>query len=152
MNIRDYDAEDVLAIVLGAGTCDVRYFLNKLNEFDLDFEDVQEEANSMGRNDFNSLMYCCFDLAGRKFMDAVIDYVKENNLTSDDIDEDIKEQFGCDIKIDLEKLENFEMNIYVNYLDSSFDCLLENYDLSEFDEENLINFLVEFFELDRKVA
>ena len=141
MNIRDYDAEDILGVILGAGTCDVKYFLNKLNDFDLDFEDIFEEVKSYGRErDFNAYVYETFNLAGNTFIDAVKEYVN-------DFEEELCEMFTLS-SFDKSILENFEINIFVNYLDSSFDCILENYDVSDLSEENFIKFIEELYQLE----
>ena len=136
-----YEARDLLAVVLKAGVCDIDFLINKLNELDVEFYDVFEEVKSLGReSDFNSYVYYTFDMAGNTFIDAVKEYVN-------DFEEELCEMFTLS-SFDKSILENFEINIYVNYLDSSFDCILENYDVSDLSEENFIKFIEELYQLE----
>ncbi|MDK2063332.1 hypothetical protein PT447_00160 [Aliarcobacter butzleri] len=155
MNIVNYDARDILARVWGAGVCDVDFFLNTLNKLDLDFDEVESEVESLGsnKNDINAYIYSCFYLSGHNFIDAVKEYMEENNLFSEDIDGDVKEFFGVEnFNLEKEVIENFEIYIYVNYLDSGFDCKLSDYNTSDLREENIKNFIIDLYDLEIKKA
>jgi hypothetical protein len=156
MNIFNYDARDVLARVWKAGVCDVDFFLNTLNELDLDFDDVESEVESLcsDKNDINAYIYSCFYLSGHNFIDAVKEYIDNNNLyVEDEISEEIKEFFNVDnFNLDKERIENFEIYVYVNYLDSGFDCMLSDYNTADLEAENLRDFIINFFDLEIKKA
>lgn len=136
-----YEARDILAVLLNAGVCDIDFLLNKINELDVEFYDIDEEVKSWGKGgDFNSYVYCTFYAAGYKFIDEVKDYVNDN-------EEELCEMFGLS-SFDKDRLDNFDIEVYVNFLDSSFDCILENYNVTDFSEENIIRFLEELYELE----
>lgn len=136
-----YEARDLLAIVLKAGSCDIDFLINKLNELDVEFYDVFEEVKDIGReSDFNSYVYYMFDRAGNTFIDAVKEYVN-------DFENELCETFGLS-EFDKSILENFEVEIYCNYLDSFFNCCLDNYDVADLSEDNIIRFLEELYQLE----
>lgn len=136
-----YEARDLLSIVLKAGVCDIDFLINKLNQLDVEFYDVFEEVKSIGReSDFNSYVYYMFDFAGNTFIDAVKEYVN-------DFEEELCEMFNLS-EFDKSILEDFEIEIYCNYLDSFFNCCLENYDVTDLSEENFINFIEELYQLE----
>lgn len=136
-----YEARDLLAVVLNAGVCDIDFLVNKLNELDVEFYDVVSEAKDFGKeNDFNSFVYCTFNIAGNTFIYAVKDYVN-------DFEEELCETFNLS-EFDKSILEDFEIEIYCNYLDSFFNCILENYDVTDLSEDNIIRFLEELYQLE----
>lgn len=136
-----YEARDILAVLLSAGVCDIDFLLNKINELDVEFYDIDEEVKSWGKEgDFNSYVYCTFYSAGYKFLDSVKEYVENYN-------EELLETYNLE-NIDQSVLEDFDIKVYVNFLDSSFDCILENYDVTDDSEENIIRFLEELYQLE----
>lgn len=156
MNIVNFDARDVLARVWNAGVCDVDFFLNTLNDLDLDFDDVDAEVESLcsDKNDINAYIYSCFYLSGHNFIDAVKEYIDNNNLyNEEEITEEIKDFFEVkSFNLDKNKIENFEIYVYTNYLDSGFDCLLADYNTADLEEENLRDFIINFFDMKLKKA
>lgn len=136
-----YEARDILAVLFNCGVCDIDFLLNKLNELDVEFCDVDEEVKNWGRTgDFNSYVYCTFYSAGYKFIDAVKEYVENYN-------DELLETYKLS-SFDISLLEDFDIKIYVNFLDSSYDCILDNYDVTDDSEENIIKFLEELYQLE----
>lgn len=136
-----YESRDLLSVVLGCGVCDVDFLVNKLNELDVEFYDAVEEAKDFGKeNDFNSIVYCMFNIAGNTFIDAVKDYVN-------DFEDELCETFNLS-DFDKSILEDFEIEIYCNYLDSFFNCILDSYDVTDLSEDNILRFLEELYQLE----
>lgn len=136
-----YEARDILAVLFNCGVCDIDFLLNKLEELKMDFSDVDEEVKSWGREgEFNAYVYCTFYGAGYKFIDNVKEYVNDNK-------DELMETYKLS-SFDMSLIEDFDIEVYVNYLDSSFDCILDNYDVTDDSEENIINFLEELYQLE----
>lgn len=136
-----FEARDIVATVLGCGVCDVDFLVNNLNDLDLEFYDVAEEVKDFGREgEFNAYVYSMFNMAGNRFIDAVKDYVN-------DYEEELCETFNLSF-FDKSILDNFEIGIYCNYLDSGFDCILDHYDVADMEEDNIIKFIEELYELE----
>ena len=162
-NIYDYDSRDILADVLNCGVLDVDFIVRKINEFELDFSDVKEYAKeSFDRLDAPSIIHSTFELAGRNFLNEVKEYIVNNGLSKDSEDEENENEIteeifdalngdANDLDLDLDVIYDYELDIYVNYLDSFFnDGRLGDYDITDFGEENLQKFIIDVYDLKTK--
>jgi hypothetical protein len=114
-----------LASVLGWGSLDINFLENKMEEFNLDSDDVIEQIESIGSDklDINNWIYCTFDIQANKFLDKVEEYAKDNNI---DFDKD-----------------DIEIEIFINYLDSFLNGnkLNSDIDVSNLNDDNLAYYL-----------
>ncbi len=162
-NIYDYDSRDILAGVLNCGVLDVDFIVRKINEFELDFCDIKDHAREYTETlDANAIIMATFEIAGRNFLNEVKEYIVNNGLSKDSEDEENENEIteeifdalngdANDLNLDLDVIDDYELDVYVNCLDSFFnDGRLENYDITDFDEENLQKFIIDVYELKTK--
>lgn len=128
----NYNESNVLASVLGCGTLDSNFLIDRLNEYDLDLEDVKDESEMIfgDKLNINELIYTTLYMGSNNFLAEVNNFFEEKEL---------------DNKIDKNILEDFDARIYTNFLDSGFDSKLSEYNLTDFSEENLQNFLQDLY-------
>jgi len=116
--------KELLSAILNCGYYDVEFLVSKLEEWNIDIEVLVDDESY----NINSYLYEVFRLHAydvkaeiRNFLEKV-----DNNL------------FLRALYINYEKLEDYEVGIYTNYLDSGYD------DPYEFWEENLIEDIIEY--------
>jgi hypothetical protein len=111
--------ETVLSAVLGCGKLDVEFMLKKVNTWNLDIDEIVEVLRDYEGMaiEYNNLMYAIF----REHTLDIKDYI-ENLL------------YNNDISFDTEKLQCYEPQVYVNYMDSSYD---DEYEFWEYNIEGL---------------
>lgn len=115
--------------ILGWGSLDLQFLENKVNEFNLDIEDVREHIENIGFNkinilDVNCWIYTTFDLAFNIFIENFTVYLEDNEIDFD--------------------INKIEPNIYTNCIDSFFDCVLNDYCITDFSDENFKDIIEEY--------
>ena len=107
--------------LLKCGSLDINFLERKIEEFDLDFDEVHEMASYCKNKDVNDYIYAAFMLAADKIKNKVIEHVKQNS--------DLESQLPGDWE---NKINDYEVRIHVNYLDSGFDNeAFEEFDISD---------------------
>jgi len=97
---------DFLYEAFGGGSYDWNYLFNKMDDFELEPSEIVEyvkDCTSEPR--FNDFMYACLSLGSEKMKDILINYVNKHCNNPEKI---------------VKAIEDYEVNIYINYLDSSF--------------------------------
>ena len=114
-----------LTTVLGWGSCDLQFLENKINELELDTDDILDELelNDFDKTNINNWIYSTLYLGANNFLDKVQEFADENEL---DFDRDL-----------------VEIEIYTNYLDSFLngEVLNSDIDIMDFSENNLKSFI-----------
>ena len=112
-----------LCEAFGGGSLDWRHLFNEMEDFELEPSEVIDEAKSFSENyDFNSLMYTCLYLGSEKMKNVLIDYAKDHCDNSNEI---------------IKAIEDYEVGIYINYLDSFFDDdVFSQFSYQELKDEN----------------
>ena len=114
-----------LTTVLGWGSCDLQFLENKINELELDTDDILDELelNDFDKTNINNWIYSTLYLGANNFLDKVQEFADENEL---DFDRDL-----------------VEIEIYTNYLDSFLNGEVFNSDIDimDFSENNLKSFI-----------
>jgi len=106
MYTREDFKDDVLYATVGGGSADWDALFEHCEDFDINIQDVIENVKDYSNNiEFNSLMY------------------EVLNTHAQDLKNKISESFG-DL-INKNQLEDYEVSIYTNYLDSGYN---ENYE------------------------
>ena len=102
---------------------DVEFLDKKIEELGLEEGEVKDyvKNNELDSSEINSYIYAALEMGASSFIDKAKEFAPEKE----------------------EKIDNFEANIYVNYMDSGFDSCLEELDLTDYSEENLSRFLSE---------
>ncbi|MDD3465616.1 MAG: hypothetical protein PHE67_00585 [Campylobacterales bacterium] len=116
---------ELMRAILGGGVLDVNFLVQKLEEFDLDAQDVVDYAKEYesGNLTINGLIYATFNLAANNFLDKVVEYAEDNELSFDK--------------------DSVEVEVYTNYLDSFLNGSILNYeiDVMDYSDENLKDFI-----------
>ena len=111
--------------VLGWGSLDLEFLENKINELELDTDDILDELelNDFDKTNINNWIYSTLYLGANNFLDKVQEFADENEL---DFDRDL-----------------VEIEIYTNYLDSFLNggILNSDIDITDFSENNLKSFI-----------
>jgi hypothetical protein len=107
--------------ILNWKEADAKYLENLINEYNVDIEEIRIEVNEI--DNINEWIECVLYKAGSTFLKKVDDYICEKDI--------YKMYYPGDE----------EMSIYTNYIDSGFDSVLNDYDLTNFSERNIKNFL-----------
>lgn len=114
-----------LTTVLGWGYLDVAFLERKLEEFDVDTDDVIDRIESFGgdKTDINNWIRSTFELAAYNFLDKVQDYANENEIEFDK--------------------DEIEVEVFCNYLDSFLNGkdLNHEIDITDFSDGNLQRYL-----------
>ena len=114
-----------LTDVLGWGYSDVEFLNNRIEEFNLNTDLIKEEIDSIGMDlvDINSWIYCCYYLGANNFLNKVLDYANDNDLS-----------YEAD-RVDIE--------VFCNYLDSFLNgkYLNSDIDITDYSDNNLKNFI-----------
>jgi len=101
------DYFDFLREAFEGGPLDWNHLFNEMDDFELEPSEVIDEAKSFSENyDFNLLMYACLYLGSEKMKNILIDYAKNHCDNSNEI---------------IKAVEDYEVGIYINYLDSFFE-------------------------------
>ena len=89
-----------LVDVLGWGYLDVEFLNDRINEFNIDIDDIKDDIDGYADNymEINSWIYSTFRIAAYNFLDKVEDYANSNNI-----------EFNKD---------DIEIEVFCNYLDS----------------------------------
>ena len=119
---------DIIETVVSWGSLDVAFADNFIDTHNLNDEDVMEYARSRASDigmdvsqDINIVIETAMQMAWDNFQEKLEDYITENDL-------------------DL-NATNIEPNIYTNCLDSSYDSFVDDFDLVDFSQENIENFI-----------
>lgn len=126
-----------LSNVMGWGSLDVdaleKYILIA-NEFGIDIEDVKEDMSNYEGNvlDINNWFYSTISLTFYSIMEGLGEYVQDNIEDEDVVD------------FLLDKIEELKDNFspFINYLDSWYDNILDNIDLTQ-EVDNIFNDIVQ---------
>ena len=114
-----------LTAVLGWGSLDLEFLENKINELELDTDDILDELelNDFDKTNINNWIYVTLYQGATNFLDKVQEFADENEL---DFDRDL-----------------VEIEIFVNYLDSFLNggILNSDIDIMDFSEDNLKSFI-----------
>jgi hypothetical protein len=111
--------ETILSAILGCGDLDAEFLAKKVKCWNLDIDEIVEvlrDYEGMAIN-YDNLMYAIF---------------REHTLDVKDYIEDLL--YNNDISFDVEKLQYYEPQVYVNYMDSGYD---DNYEFWEYSIEEL---------------
>ena len=100
---------------------DEQFLENLWDENDLCADDIREYLCEEEQMDINAWIRETLYFLSGMFLDRVEEYAKENNI---------------DFKSD-----NYDVYVYTNFLDSGFDCSLNDYDLSSKDDKYFDDFL-----------
>ncbi len=118
-------ASDIVGSVLNWKSLDIEFLNNFIDEYDLCDSDIVEYHKEIFEDtDINGFIFCALDRAYDHFKLEVIEYMG----------------------IDDGMMDNFEPNIYINCMDSGYDSILSEYDISDFSSENLQKFIDEIKE------
>lgn len=125
MKIEIKNTNITLTTVLGWGSLDLEFLENKINELDLNIDDVLNklESNDFNKTDINSWIYCTLLIGANNFLVEVEKFAEINEL-----------EFNKDL-VDIE--------IYTNYLDSFLngEVLNSDIDITNFSNDNLKSFI-----------
>jgi hypothetical protein len=122
--------ETMLATILSCRCKDVKFMLEKVNNWGSDIEGVILDIKSYTEVTFDELIYLIFEYHSIDIKGWIIDILYENN-----------------IKFDNEILEGYEIEIYVNYLDTFYDDKYQFWDVANMDElmqelDKIVDFLI----------
>ncbi len=102
------DNEILLSYLLGCGTHDLYFLFRKCEEWDVDYTDAVDQIKDRGEEiNFNNLLWEVFYQHTEHMKDTIRDFLYN-------IDDDR-------VLLDLRKLDNYEVNWYLNYIDSGYD-------------------------------
>jgi len=122
--------------ILGWGSLDVEKLENLIEEYDLDIYDIKEQVTD--KTDINEYFYQTLYLASLKIKEALKKWLDEN--------EDVKDCLEYEFVYDTEQtIDEFEPNIYTNYLDSGFDSCFAEFDINSYDNDNYYNLIENIF-------
>ncbi len=114
-----------LTDVLDWGNIDVEFLNNRIDEFEINTDDIVGEIESMGgdKTEINSWIYSTFYIAANNFLDKV-------------------EEFADARELEFER-NNVEIDIFCNYLDSFLNgkVLNSDIDIMDYSDENLKSFI-----------
>jgi hypothetical protein len=114
-----------LTSILGWGSLDINFLENKMEEFNLDSDDIIDEIENAGfdKLDIQSWIYCMFYIQANKFLDSVAAYANSNDILFD--------------------RDEIEIEIFCNYLDSFLNGnkLNSDIDVSNLNDDNLAYYL-----------
>lgn len=114
-----------LTDVLEWGYLDVEFLNDKINEFNLNIDDIKDNIDSIGGDytNINDWIYSVFYIAANNFLDKVLDYSNENYLSYE--------------------ADRVEIDIFCNYLDSFLNdkYLNSEIDIMDYSDDNLKNFI-----------
>ena len=114
-----------LSDVLGWGSCDVDFLNNRINEFNINIDDIKDDIYSIcgELTDINTWIYSVFYIAANNFLDTVENYSNENDI-----------DFNRD---------DIEIEIFCNYLDSFLNGrkLNSEIDVSDLSDDNIKYYL-----------
>jgi hypothetical protein len=121
--------ETILSAILGCGDLDTEFLAKKVEYWELDINEIVEVLRDYEGMpvDYNSLMYAMFREHTLDVKDYIEDLLHNNNIS-----------------FDVEKLQYYEPQVYVNYMDSGYD---DNYEFWEYNNEELkcmLSDIVEF--------
>ena len=114
-----------LSTILGWGICDLQFLENKINELELDTDDILDEVelNGFDKTNINDWIYITIYRGANNFLDKVQEFAEEIEL-----------EFNRDL---------IEIEIYINYLDSFLngEILNSDIDITDFSDDNLKSFI-----------
>ena len=114
-----------LTDILGWGYSDVEFLNNRIEAFNLNADLIKEEIESTGIDlvDINSWIYCCFYLGANNFLNKVLDYANDNDLSYE--------------------ADRVEIEVFCNYLDSFLNDKYLNSDVNimDYSDDNLKSFI-----------
>ena len=114
-----------LTDILGWGSFDVQFLSDRIEEFNLDIDDIKDDIDGYADNytDINNWIYSIFRVAAYNFLDKVQDYADSNGIEFDK--------------------DNIEIEVFVNYLDSFLngEHLNSEIDISDFSDDNIKSYL-----------
>lgn len=126
-----------LSNVMGWGSLDVdalKKYILIANEFGIDIEDVKEDMSSYEGDilDINNWFYSTISLTFYSIMEGLGEYVQDNIEDEDVVD------------FLLDKIEELKDNFspFINYLDSWYNNILDNIDLTQ-EADNIFNDIVQ---------
>ena len=127
---------NIIGTVVSWGSLDVEFTDKFIEEHNLSDDEVMEYARSRASDcgldvsqDINIVIETAMQMAWDNFQEKLEDYITENDL-------------------DL-NATNLEPRIYTNCLDSSYDSFVNDFDLTNFSEENIENFIEAWHESDQ---
>ena len=112
---------DIVNSVLSWKSLDIQYLDNLIDTYDLDSDQVvlERDANFGGDGSLsiNSYISTVLDMAYYNFKTKVEEFSGEDSLY------------------------DFNEGVYCNYLDSGYDSILSDFDITDFSDENIQDFL-----------
>lgn len=122
---------DILTVVLGWMSCDLKFLENKINDFELDIEAISDELdlNNLDKTNINNWIYIVIYSGAYNFLTKVQDFANENGLKFVRSMVDIK--------------------IFTNYSESFLNgkILNKDIDITDFSEDNLKSFIKKVMEV-----
>jgi len=132
--------------VLGWQILDIQFLEKKIEEFDLEIDEILDEIEALGiedKTDINAYIYAVLYLGANKIKEKIIEKVKE----FDDLEDFLNNEYR-----DWEsRIREYEENIYTNYLDSGYNSIFEeiNYEeIDDMDEEEILNIVASMLNFD----
>jgi hypothetical protein len=131
--------------ILGWGSLDVRKLEKLLDEYNIDIEILIQYADDFREDstDINIYIYSALAIAEYKIKDKLKKWLKTNN----DVYEFIDDELMLNVE---EKIDDFEPNIYTNYLDSGFDSCFANFNYQEPTDDDYWELINEIFGLTKE--
>jgi hypothetical protein len=131
---------DLLSAIADGGSSDWEFLVNTMDEWNIDAYEMAEVARDMNKSiDFNGLAYALYYLHGEDVKDEIerILGIIDNNSVL----------IPYDFWIDINKLREYNIEIYTNYSDTSYDERLYFWDEpveSLFEDESVLEEIAEF--------
>ena len=132
------DCSYLLNAIIGGGELDYKKLVKTMGEWNIDAEDVVEDVKSYSDNvDISALFLSTYTMHANELKEQIAE------LCEDLVNED------GDIKFDEEKLDNYEVQVYVNYSDTSYNKDNELFSCKDIDEmkktylDKLVDFLID---------
>jgi hypothetical protein len=131
---------DLLSAIADGGSSDWGFLANTMEEWNIDAYEIVEAARDISENtDFNSLAYALYYLHGEEVkneIERILDIIDNNSRL-----------IPYDFWIDIDKLKEYDVEIYTNYLDTSYDEYHNFWDEpveSLFKDESVLEEVAEF--------
>ena len=128
----------LLTTILGGGELDIRSLLDTMQRWNIDASDVVEDVKEYSDNiNINALYFSLYQI-----------HVYDLKEQIKELCEDLEEK-DSDIAFDEEALDNYEVEIYENFMCTSYDDPYEIWDYDDMDDikahklDQLLDFLVD---------
>jgi hypothetical protein len=122
----------ILSVILGCGELDVNFLVKKIEEWDIEIYDIVEDIKTNCNNiNANSIIYQVHNYHTIDVKAWISNLLEEN-----------------EIEFDKDKLEEYEISIYTNFLDSGYDDKYQFWNVDNEDElqknlSEVIDFLID---------